>query len=153
MTKHPLTGMTVVEYVAPPKPEEKRSGNDRRSTLRGSKAFRGVNLRKEQRRHTIEVPEKEGTPVTTLTVENGMTIHLHREAHDLAAADHYALAIGQWLDETGEAFLGLPSSRHPEMWTWVSRHTLHHCMHLHDQTVISPTAGRQMAGQKIVVPR
>lgn len=154
MTKHPLTGMTVVEYVPPPRPAELRSGNDRRSSLRGSVAFKGINLRKEQRRRTIEVPEKEGSHVTTLTMENGMTVHLHREPWDRTAADHYAKIASDFLrNASAGEYLGFPSSRHPELYTWISRHTLTRCMHFHDQTIVSPTAGRQMAGKRIEVPR
>lgn len=100
------------------------------------------------------MPEKEGIPTTTLTVENGMTIHLHREAWDRTAADHYAKAISEWLNtaDSGE-FIGLPSSRNPDLWTWLSRYQASHLMHIHDQVSVSPTAGRQRGGSKIVVPQ
>jgi hypothetical protein len=129
MSRHPVTGMTVVGYAAPPEPE----------TAEGD----GV----------IEIPEEEGTPVTVLTVENGMTVYLHRERWDAAAADHYATAIDSWLNASDENFLGLPGAQHPDEWVWVSRHTLLTCMHLHDAVVMSPLAvQKQRGGKRIIVP-
>jgi hypothetical protein len=127
--KHEVTGMTVVEYVAPPPPP----------VPEGDKV--------------IEIPEQEGTPVTVLTVENGMTIYLHRERHDVTAADHYAKAVGDWLNLGAPGgFIGLPSAQNPDAWCWISEHTCRTCMHFHDATVLSPLAVQKRAGQRIIVP-
>jgi hypothetical protein len=123
--------MTVVGYEAPPLPA----------------AAEGDNV--------IRIPEEEGTPATILTTEGGLRIFLHREAHDMAAADHYAKAASDFLntptEEAGE-YLGFPTAQRPDLWTWISRRTLERCLHFHDETVASPIAKQKMAGRQIVVP-
>jgi hypothetical protein len=131
------SGLTRVEYVAPPVPEVPE-------LKEGEKA--------------IEIAESQGHPTVNGSWSNGVTFHLHRESHDWGAAERYAAAISQWLnsssEDTGE-FLGLPPASMPTEPMWVTRAALLGVLNLHDDVSISPLVNEKpgrLGGSRIVVP-
>jgi hypothetical protein len=99
----------------------------------------------------IEVPEREGTAVTVLTHENGMTTYIYREIWDDTAADRLAEFVNAWLN-SDEHFLGVPNSERRESMAWIPRRTWETLLHIHDAVVQSPIAVHKTAGRRIVVP-
>lgn len=131
------SGLTRVEYVAPPVPEkpEPKEGET-----------------------VIDIAEEKGNPTSTLTWENGITVHLFRERHDWGAAERYAAAISRWLSDpesAGEGFLGLPPAAIPSESMWVPRYTLERMLNIHDNVSISPLSEEKtgrLGGSRILVP-
>jgi hypothetical protein len=125
-------GISWVEYVAPPKPEQE--------IIDGK---------------VIEIPEQEGTPTVVLTYENGMTIYLRREMWDWDAPGRYVAAITEWMQKSldGEWAIGLPLAQYIGEYAWVAAETLHRTLNLHANVNMSPlAASKQRGGSRIIVP-
>jgi hypothetical protein len=128
------SGLTRVEYVAPPVPEKPEPKEGER---------------------VIEIAEEQGHPTVNGSWENGVTFHLHREQHDWGAAERYAAAISQWLNNGDGEFLGLPPASMPDEPMWVSRQALLKVLNLHDDVSLSPLVNEKpgrLGGSRIVVP-
>jgi hypothetical protein len=131
------SGLTRVEYVAPPVPEKAEP---------------------KEGEKIIEIAEEQGHPTVNGSWGNGITFHLHRESHDWGAAERYAAAISRWLADPRyqeEAFLGLPPASMPTEPMWVTREALLHILNLHDDVSLSPLTNEKpgrLGGSRIVVP-
>jgi hypothetical protein len=123
-------GITWVEYIAPPKPDDPTD-------------------------EMILIPEKEGIPVVVVQYENGMTDYLYRVTWDLDAAARYIATITQWQfsqEAADEDFLGLPMAARPDLHFWIPRQTLMQLQHIRTETIVSPKAQPQAGGKRIAVP-
>jgi hypothetical protein len=122
-------GVSWIEYIAPPKPDDPTD-------------------------EMILIPEKEGYAVAVLQYENGMTDYLFRENWDLDAGARYISAIQNWLESyPNEIFLGLPYASRRDISIWIPRATLLTLQHFRVDVVISPKAVPQSGGKTILVPQ
>lgn len=146
--------VAVYEYEVPEDlPEEQRTAErDRRQALPSNFWKQPENdRRKEQRRKVIDIPEKEGTPVTVLTYRNGMTFYVHRDGRDWDACRR----LTEWLEEQlhkDVAFVSLPASSMPELGNVsIPIQTIQELLNIHDEVVKSPLAVPSGQGRRFAV--